>query len=93
MTKIELVEHVYKTAELASKKDAVELVETIIGMMKQTLSSGEDIKLSGFGSFQVRKKKQRVGRNPQTGDEMEIPERRVVTFKPSQVLKDAVNQN
>jgi integration host factor subunit alpha len=59
--------------------------------MKSTLERGENLKISGFGSFMVRQKKSRLGRNPQTGDAMEITARRVVTFKPSQVLRDALN--
>ena len=59
--------------------------------MKETLERGDKIKISGFGNFQVRQKKARVGRNPQTGKEIEISARRVLTFRPSQVLKSALN--
>jgi integration host factor subunit alpha len=59
--------------------------------MKDTLGKGEKIKVSGFGNFLVRDKRERVGRNPQTGREIKIAARRVLTFKPSQVLKSAIN--
>ncbi len=59
--------------------------------VKETLSRGEPVKVSGFGNFVVREKKARVGRNPQTGRDIEISARRVLTFKPSQVLKDQLN--
>ena len=73
------------------KKDATDVVELLFDTMKQTLERGENLKISGFGSFSVRQKKSRLGRNPQTGDAMEISARKVVTFKPSQVLRDALN--
>ncbi|HLG19454.1 MAG TPA: integration host factor subunit alpha [Bdellovibrionota bacterium] len=73
------------------KKDSTDIVELLFETMKGTLERGENLKISGFGSFTVRNKKARLGRNPQTGDAMEITARRVVTFKPSQVLRDALN--
>ncbi len=73
------------------KKDSTDVVELLFDMMKRTLERGENLKVSGFGSFTVRNKKSRLGRNPQTGQAMEITARRVVTFKPSQVLRDALN--
>ena len=73
------------------KKDSTDVVELLFDMMKGTLERGENLKISGFGSFMVRSKKARLGRNPQTGEAMEITARRVVTFKPSQVLRDALN--
>jgi integration host factor subunit alpha len=75
------------------KKDATDIVELLFETMKDTLERGENLKISGFGSFTVRNKKSRLGRNPQTGEAMEITARRVVTFKPSQVLRDALNTN
>jgi integration host factor subunit alpha len=59
--------------------------------MKETLGRGEKIKISGFGNFVVRRKRERIGRNPQTGEEIKISARKVLTFKPSQVLKNALN--
>lgn len=73
------------------KKDATDIVESLFETMKNTLQAGENLKISGFGSFNVKFKKSRVGRNPQTGDAMEITARKVVTFKPSQVLRDMLN--
>ena len=76
-----------------SKKESAEIVEMVFDTLKDTLERGEKIKLSGFGNFVVREKKSRVGRNPQTGQEIEISARRVLTFRPSQVLKNALNSS
>ncbi len=91
MTKADIIEAVYEKVGGFSKKEAAEIVETIFNSMKSTLERGEKIKISGFGNFQVREKKARIGRNPQTGQEITISARRVLTFKPSQVLKNALN--
>jgi len=90
MTKADIVENVYKKVGF-SKKDSAELVELIFKIMKETLSDGSKIKISGFGNFVVREKQERVGRNPQTGEAIKISARRVLTFKPSQILKDELN--
>lgn len=90
MTKAEIIEAVYERIGF-SKRDAAEIVELVFDTMKETLEQGHKIKISGFGNFVVREKKPRVGRNPQTGEEIEISARRVLTFKPSQVLKNALN--
>ena len=90
MTKAEIIEAVYEKIGL-SKKDAADFVELAFDTIKEVLEQGEKIKVSGFGNFVVRKKRSRVGRNPQTGQEMEITARRVLTFRPSQILKAAVN--
>ena len=89
LTKADIVERVYKEAGF-SKKEAAELVDMVFTVIKDTLSKGEKVKISGFGNFSIRDKATRVGRNPQTGDAMEISARRVLTFKPSQVLKEDV---
>lgn len=89
LTKADIVERVYKEAGF-SKKEASELVDMVFTVIKDTLSRGEKVKISGFGNFSIRDKSTRVGRNPQTGDSMEISARRVLTFKPSQVLKEDV---
>src|SRR5512140_3995705 len=68
-----------------------DIIEVVFDALKETLERGDKIKISGFGNFQVRQKKARVGRNPQTGKEIEISARRVLTFRPSQVLKTALN--
>jgi integration host factor subunit alpha len=93
MTKIDLVEQVYTKVGSFSKKDAAELVELVFDTIKVTLEKTEKIKISGFGNFVVRDKKARIGRNPQTGEEIEISARRVLTFKPSQVLKNILNSD
>lgn len=92
LTKAELIEAVYEKIGF-SKKEASDIVETVFDTIKKTLENGEKIKISGFGNFVVRHKKPRVGRNPQTGQEIEISERRVLTFKPSQILKQALNKD
>ncbi len=91
MTKADIIEAVYEQIGF-SKKEAAEVVELVFDTMKDTLADGAKIKISGFGNFVVRAKRARVGRNPQTGDVITISERRVLTFKPSQVLKDALNE-
>lgn len=90
MTKADIVEAVYANVKL-SKKESADIVELVIETVKSTLDAGEKVKISGFGNFDVREKKSRVGRNPQTGAEIEIASRRVLSFRPSQVLKDALN--
>lgn len=91
MTKAEIIDSVYEKVGGFSKKESAEIVETVFDTMKNVLATGEKIKISGFGNFVVREKKQRVGRNPQTGDPIPISARRVLTFKPSQVLKTILN--
>ena len=91
MTKAEIVDSVYERVGGFSKKEAAEVVEAVFDTMKEVLASGEKIKISGFGNFVVREKKERVGRNPQTGAPIPISARRVLTFKPSQVLKGILN--
>ena len=91
MTKADLVENIYERVGF-SKKESAEIVELVFEIMKQTLENGEKIKIAGFGNFVVREKKSRRGRNPQTGQEIRISARKVLTFKPSQVLKNTLNQ-
>jgi len=91
MTKADIVEAVYEKVGGFSKKETVEIVETVFDIAKNTLEKGEKIKISGFGNFIVRDKKARAGRNPQTGKEITISARRVLTFKPSVLLKKALN--
>ena len=90
MTKADLVENVYLRTGF-SKKESADIVETVFDLMKTTLEDGEKIKIAGFGNFLVKEKASRRGRNPQTGDEITISARRILTFKPSQVLKAAIN--
>jgi integration host factor subunit alpha len=91
MTKAEIIDAVYELVGGFSKKEAAELVEAVFDEMKDCLARGEKIKISGFGNFVVRYKRERVGRNPQTGEPIPISARRVLTFKPSQVLKGVLN--
>lgn len=90
-TKYELVQAVYSKLGGFSKKEAADLVDLIFELMKETLGRGENIKISGFGNFVMRDKNERQGRNPQTGEPITISSRRVLTFKPSQLLKQALN--
>lgn len=90
MTKAEIIESVYEKLGF-SKKEASELVEMVFDAMKETLAQGQKIKISGFGNFVVRQKRSRIGRNPQTGETIEITARKVLTFRPSQVLRMALN--
>jgi len=90
LTKADLVQKVYQEHGL-TKSGAVEAVEAFLGISKNCLASGEDLLISGFGKFNVKQKKARRGRNPQTGDELILDARKVVTFKPSGILRDKVN--
>jgi integration host factor subunit alpha len=74
-----------------SEKKSAEIIEELFEILKETLESGEKILISGFGVFNLRLKRPRKGRNPKTGEEVSIPGRKVVTFKPSPVLRQAVN--
>ncbi len=89
LTKADLVETLVEETEL-NKRDAKELVDLFFEEVKTALESGRTVKLSGFGNFDLRDKKQRPGRNPKTGEEIPITARRVVTFKPGQKLKAKV---
>lgn len=90
MTKADIVEKVYQKIGF-SKKEASELVELVFASLKDVLTKGDKVKISGFGNFVVREKNERVGRNPQTGEQIKISARRVLTFRPSQVLKAMLN--
>ena len=90
MTKADIVEKVYQKIGF-SKKEASELVEMVFGNLKDVLCRGDKVKISGFGNFVIREKKERIGRNPQTGEQIKISARRVLTFRPSQVLKAMLN--
>lgn len=91
MTKSDIVERVHKEIGF-SKKEASHIVDLVFKVIKDTLSRGEKVKISGFGNFSIRDKSTRVGRNPQTGQSMDISARRVLTFKPSQILKEDVTE-
>jgi len=91
LTKADLVQRIYKSHDSLTKAQATEAVESLIGIMKNCLSEGEDLLISGFGKFKVKDKKARRGRNPQTGTELILSPRRVVTFKPSGILRTKIN--
>lgn len=92
LTRADLTEAVYRNVGL-SRNESAELVETILETMAVKLETGETVKLSSFGTFSVREKNQRIGRNPKTGEEVPIKPRRVLTFRPSHVLKDQINDS
>ena len=93
MTKADIVQAVYTRVGGFSKKESADLVDLVFETMKETLGRGEKIKISGFGNFVLRDKRQRQGRNPQTGDPIVITERRVLNFKASQLLKISLNED
>jgi len=91
VTRADLCEAVYQKVGL-SRGESSELVEMVLGEISDCLARGESVKLSSFGSFVVRSKGQRMGRNPKTGEEVPIAPRRVMVFKPSNVLKQRINE-
>ena len=90
MTKIDIIQNVYEKLGF-SKKDSADVVESVFELIKEKLAHCEKVKISGFGNFVVKEKRSRRGRNPQTGEEISITARRVLTFKSSQVLRKALN--
>ncbi len=90
VTRADLAESVHQDVGL-SRTESGELVERVLALLSDSLVKGENVKLSSFGSFLVRSKKERIGRNPKTGEEVPILPRKVVVFKPSNVLKDKIN--
>ena len=90
VTRAELAESVYQEVGL-SRNESADLVEAVLAEMSNALVQGETVKLSSFGSFSVRQKGQRIGRNPKTGEEVPILPRKVLVFRPSHVLKDRIN--
>ena len=91
VTRADLCEAVYRTVGL-SRTESAELVELVLDEISDRIVAGEAVKLSSFGSFIVRKKGERIGRNPKTGEEVPISPRRVMVFKPSNVLKQRINE-
>ena len=89
LTKAEVAEHLFEKVGL-SKRDAKDMVEVFFEEIRETLESGEQVKLSGFGNFDLRVKSERPGRNPKTGEDIPISARKVVTFRPGQKLKSRV---
>jgi integration host factor subunit alpha len=91
MTKADIVERIHEKIGF-SKKESAEMVEAVFALMKSTLETGEKLKIAGFGNFEVKQKADRRGRNPQTGETITIEARRILSFKPSNVLKTAINK-
>ena len=89
LTKAEIAERLFNEVGL-NKREAKEFVDAFFEIIREALESGENVKLSGFGNFQLREKNQRPGRNPKTGQEIPISARRVVTFRPGQKLRSRV---
>jgi integration host factor subunit alpha len=90
MTKADLVSAISEQANVP-KTEAYELLEELLGIIKDTLESEEEVKISGFGKFEVKRKNERRGRNPQTGEDLTINPRKIVTFRSSGMLKDRMN--
>ncbi len=90
VTRADMAEAIYREIGL-SRTESAALVESILDHFINRLAKGETVKISGFGSFSVRQKKERIGRNPKTGEEVPITQRRVLVFKPSAVLSNRVN--
>jgi integration host factor subunit beta len=92
MTKADLVEEVIRVAVL-SKKDAENVVNTVFSQILEALKSDDKIELRGFGSFRVRRRRSRLGRNPKTGDRVDVPSKRIPYFKPGKELRDLINDH
>lgn len=90
LTRADLSEAVHHEIGL-SRAESAQLVETVLDKIAETLVDGENVKISSFGSFILREKGERIGRNPKTGQEVPIAPRRVLTFRPSQLLRDRIN--
>lgn len=89
LTKAEMAEHLFEKLGM-NKRDSKDLVESFFEEVREALEDGEQVKLSGFGNFDLREKNERPGRNPKTGEDIPIKARRVVTFRPGQKLKSRV---
>src|SRR5215470_17076245 len=92
MTKADLVEEVSRVTEL-TRKDSEVIVDTLFDSVIKALKEGDKLEVRGFGSFRVRQRNARVGRNPKTGEKVEVPAKRVPYFKPSKELKDLINED
>jgi integration host factor subunit alpha len=91
LTKAHIVENLF-AKNLVTKGESSQIIETFFELIKQSLEDGDDVLISGFGKFCVREKHQRTGRNPQSGESMTLPSRKVVTFKYSGVLREKINR-
>jgi integration host factor subunit alpha len=90
MTKADIAARIQKELGF-TKKESAEMLETVLDILKATLESGEHVKVAGFGKFEIKQKMDRRGRNPQTGEDITIEARRILTFKPSTLLRKAIN--
>ena len=93
LTKADLIQQIYITHPNLTKSQAVNSVETFLSLAKSSLIAGESLLLSGFGKFSIKDKRPRRGRNPQTGNELILDARRVVTFKPAGILRSRINSD
>jgi len=91
MTKADIAEKISDKCRL-NKKESQDIIEELFSIMKETLDGGEELKISGFGKFEVKQKRPRKGRNPQTGQALTISARRILSFKPSALLREALNR-
>ncbi len=91
LTRMDLSESVFREVGL-SRNESADLVESVLEKISASLVSGQQVKISSFGTFSIRQKNARVGRNPKTGEEAPIPPRRVLTFRPSHLMKDRVSE-
>ena len=91
LTRMDLSESVFREVGL-SRNESADLVESVLEKISASLAAGEQVKISSFGTFSIRQKNARVGRNPKTGEEAPIPPRRVLTFRPSHLMKDRVSE-
>tara|TARA_Y100001968_G_C19352840_1_gene715599 strand:+ start:28 stop:327 length:300 start_codon:yes stop_codon:yes gene_type:complete len=91
ITRAQISEALYREVGL-SRNESADLLETVLSYISHSLASGEAVKISSFGSFSVRQKGERIGRNPKTGEEVPISPRKVLVFRPSQVLKSKINK-
>ena len=91
-TKADIIDTVYAKLPGFTKKETASIVDATLEVIKETLASGETVKLSGFGNFVVKQKSERAGRNPRTGEALSISPRRVLTFKASPILKAELNE-
>jgi integration host factor subunit alpha len=91
LTKAHIVENLL-AKKLFTKRESAQIIETLFELLRQSLEEGDDVLISGFGKFCVREKSRRRGRNPQSGESMTLPPRKVVTFKCSGVLREKINR-
>lgn len=92
MKKSELVERVSQKTDILTKKQIETIIEMIFDFMKETLSKGEKIEIRGFANFKIKQRKERIARNPKTGEQIKVPPQRTISFKMSKALREALNK-